>query len=114
MKDQPLPGMKRSYDDTAHGFVGVPHSKTKTSKEAAEKIVRKASTIRQRVWQTIHNTGGIGATAQELEVLMNLAGNTIRPRLVELEEAHRIIKTETTRETVSGRSARAYVAVDDD
>jgi predicted ArsR family transcriptional regulator len=104
--------MTKSHDDTARGFVGVPHAKTETSKEAAESMVTKVGTQRYRVWEFVHEQGAHGATSQEIEEGLSLSGNAVRPRLVELRAAGKVIKVNNTRETASGRRARVHVAVD--
>jgi hypothetical protein len=101
----------KPYDDSASGFVGVPHAKTETSKEAAESMVTMVGTQRHRVWEFVHEQGARGATSQEIEVGLGLSGNAVRPRLVELRAAGKVIKVNNTRETASGRRARVHIAV---
>ena len=80
-----------------------------TSEAAARKI--PAATLREQVYKALRNLGSWGATEQEMETIMRLGGNTIRPRLWELEHEKppRIEKTTRTRPNASGRRARVYV-----
>lgn len=89
----------------------APYSEPTTSKDAATSIGSVAATLRELVYNKLASLEN-GATEQELEVLLNLTGNTLRPRLWELEGNYlyeaRIVKTENTRPTRSGRLARVY------
>jgi len=88
----------------------APHNRTATSEAAAREIEPQKGSLQYRVWQYIRSFGRWGATAQEIEHGLNLSGNTVRPRLRELEEMQLIQKTKRTRRTTSGRSAFVYVA----
>lgn len=83
---------------------------TPTSDAAARAIEPK----RPRLWWTIFRAlqnNPAGLTAEELEGVTGMAGNTIRPRLVELCETQLVTKTERTRKTRRGHDAVVYVAV---
>lgn len=88
----------------------APHNESPTSREAAVKIEPKKGSLQHDVWRFIRLRNGHGATAQEVERGLDLSGNTVRPRLRELEEMQLIRKTDRTRETESGRAAVVYVA----
>jgi hypothetical protein len=103
---------EKEYDDSASGFVGLPHSRTETSKGAAESMVPRSAKQRQRVWEFIHERGGYGATANEIEAGLGISGNAVRPRIIELRDVSKVCKTNATRKTPSGRAARVYVAVE--
>lgn len=83
----------------------APHSGPRTSRDAAADIRPHVATLRARVLAHLASCGERGATAQELEGALNLSGNTIRPRLVELRETGCVEDSGTTRKTASGRSA---------
>lgn len=50
-------------------------------------------------------------TAQQISIDTGLSGNTVRPRLIELEERGLVQKSDEERRTLSGRRARVYEAV---
>lgn len=56
-----------------------------TSEEAAAVIRPSASQIRDRVYSHLLACGVFGATEREIEGALALGGNTVRPRLWELE-----------------------------
>jgi predicted ArsR family transcriptional regulator len=75
-------------------------------------MIKPAPNLRRRVFEFVHERGGHGATAEEIEVGLELSGNTVRPRLVELRELGAVVKTDSKRKTRSGRQAVVYVAVE--
>ena len=83
---------------------------SETSNEAARSIEPHRGDLRERVFQAIAARAE-GATAQEMEALTGLAGNTIRPRLVELYEANRIRRSGEKRRTKSGRRAEVWIVL---
>ena len=66
--------------------------------------------MRGRVLHAIH-ASAYGLTAQEIEDRTGIAGNTVRPRLVELRDAGLIVEGPRFRKTRSGRWAVVWVAV---
>lgn len=78
-----------------------------TRREAKKAIEPRAANLREVVLGAIRSSGG--ATGQQLEALTGLSGNTVRPRLRELEVAGRIKQSGETRATASGRQAAVYV-----
>ncbi len=83
-----------------------------TSRKAAISMHEKAPTARRLVWETIHARGARGATAEEICRVTGLRGSTVRPRLVELREAGRIVAG-GQRKTSSNRFAVVHVAVEE-
>ncbi len=81
----------------------------RTSDAAAESMRPHASTLRDKVRQHIAANGINGATADEIEHALGLAGNTVRPRLVELRNRHQVCDSGRTRKTVSGRQAIVWI-----
>jgi hypothetical protein len=68
-----------------------------------------AHTLRQRVFLFILECDHKGATLEEIEEGMALAGNTVRPRRVELEERSLVAPSGFTRPTKSGRQAIVWI-----
>lgn len=86
------------------------HNGTPTSREAAHAIKPHALTLRNRVLLFV-SAAADGATAEEIERGLSLAGNTVRPRLVELRETACIRDSGRTRKTASGRAAVVWEIV---
>lgn len=77
---------------------------------AAAEIKDSADTLRARVYECILKKGDDGATDEEIQVALNMAGNTERPRRRELEiDFHRVKDSGRTRPTMSGRKAVVWV-----
>lgn len=80
-----------------------------TSEAAARSIAQHMPELRLRVWCAVELAGWAGITAEELEAVCDMPGNTVRPRLVELREDGLVMDSGRTRRTESGRSATIYV-----
>lgn len=81
-----------------------------TSEAAADKIKASARAMRALIYRYLKEQGTSGATCQEVCQHFGWDGNTVRPRLWELEGAFgEIEKSEATRPTNSGRQAHVYV-----
>jgi hypothetical protein len=87
----------------------APHNGTPTSKDAAADIREHAPTLRAKVLAFVASRGDYGATSQEIEMMLDMPGNTVRPRLVELREHGTIAASMFTRLTTSGRRAVVWV-----
>ncbi len=87
----------------------APHNGTATSIAAAESIAASADTLRDCIHAYIAGRGD-GATADEIERDLAIAGNTVRPRLIELRRGERVFDSFTTRPTRSGRKAIVWLA----
>lgn len=72
-----------------------------TSRDAYASI--NASTTRQRVYDAIATFETI--TAEDIQAVLDMAGNTVRPRIRELVEAKRVEASGTFGATKSGRKA---------
>jgi hypothetical protein len=81
---------------------------SETSEEAALLIGPKAATLRARVLTYLRRQGVNGATDEEIQASLHMPANTERPRRVELEDAHLIVRTHATRQTRAGRRAHVY------
>lgn len=88
-----------------------PSNGTATSDAAASSIRPHAETLRAFVYQFVRSRGDYGATRHEIEAAIGLAGNTVRPRVCELMNSHKLVETDLTRITPSGRKAAVLVAV---
>lgn len=82
-----------------------PHSGGITSRAAAEAIAPTAATTRELVFEFIAAAGAAGATREEIQTGLNLAGDTVRPRVWELIGSDRVEVTTETRKTLRGRAA---------
>lgn len=65
--------------------------------------------LRLLVWVTIECAGEAGLTDEEIGERTGLAGNTVRPRRLELEEGGLVCDSGRTRPTQSGRRATVWV-----
>lgn len=90
------------------------HNGTSTSVAAAESVRVHAGSLRAMVLDFIRSKGDVGATRAEIEDGLNMSGNTVRPRVKELQVAGLVRDTEATRLTPSGRKASVLIACDID
>lgn len=90
---------------------GPAEGKTKTSRDAAEKIKPRAGSLREKIYNHLRGRGARGCTLEEIETQLLMAGNTVRPRMKELEARERVRKTDRTRRTRSGRDAIVWEVV---
>lgn len=84
------------------------HKKVDTSIEAAESMMEKAETIRNKVLNVITNKGNFGATADEVAELLNYSPFTVRPRVTELFKLNKIERKDK-RKNLSNKAAYVYV-----
>ena len=89
----------------------LPHCGVSTSIAAAESMTPHARSMLERVYALVLSQGARGCTACEVEHVMGISGDTIRPRLVRLRDTGRIINSGAKRLTASGREAFVYIAV---
>ena len=87
-----------------------PSTPNETSRAAAQAIVGKAGSLRLLVASWIAERGPVAEW--ELEQALNLSGNTCRPRVKELHDAHVIRRIEETTLTPSGRACSQYVVTE--
>jgi transcription initiation factor IIE alpha subunit len=81
-----------------------------TSYAAARSVRHTAPAQREQVFATLYARGP--STAEELEVVLGLAGNSIRPRLVELRRDGRVVDTGRRRRTQSRRYAVVWAVAE--
>lgn len=86
-------------------------SRRPTSSAAAEVIKPDCARLRNMVLGAIVAHGVIGATDEEIQLELGLAGDTERPRRRELEKAHLVVDSGQRRPTSSGRMAIVWRAV---
>ncbi len=82
---------RKESDELLSDF--LPHNGSETSKEAAAKAVSRAESDRETIFAAIVAAGGL--TRDEIEVVTEISGNTVRPRVVELVKAGRIEESTT-------------------
>jgi predicted ArsR family transcriptional regulator len=92
-------------------FPFPPSTPVDTSRAAAASVAPAARALRAKVLECVARRGG--AAAFEIEAALALDGDTVRPRLWELERAGVIAKSELRIPTPSGRRARVYRVVDE-
>lgn len=89
-----------------------PHSGSETSRLAAARIKSRSNQLRAAVLEFIEQQGGYGATDEEVQIGLVMAGNTQRPRRRELETFGLIRDSGHTRKAKSGRAATVCVAAE--
>lgn len=82
-----------------------------TSQQASQVIQPSAGVLRVQVAQYIAQTGGAGATDDEVQVALDMNPSTERPRRVELVELGQVKDSGLRRQTRSGRQAVVWVFV---
>lgn len=84
----------------------------KRSREAATATKVNAQADRQKVLAFIRGRGELGATDQEMQVELEMSGNTQRPRRGELVESGHVAEAGMKRKTISGCWATVWIATD--
>ena len=97
-------------------FTLAPHSDADTSRAAAKAIVPHLERLEARVLDYLRSQGDFGATAEQIGESLNMAGSTVRPRLVALraQRANRgplVCDSGKRRRTRSGRAAIVWEIV---
>lgn len=82
-----------------------------TSHAAAERIEPAADTLRAEVYSWIVRNGLYGSTDEETAEALSMAGNTQRPRRVELMDGGHVVDSGRRRKTRSGRNAVVWITV---
>jgi hypothetical protein len=88
----------------------APHSGTQTSMAAAEAIEPAMNRLQQVVLEFVVQCGERGATREEIELGLEMTGNTVRPRVKELQRRGSLRVCDDTRTTRSGRAANVLRA----
>lgn len=82
----------------------------KRSREAAERTKVNANRDRQKVLAFLRGRGAQGATDQEMQMELEMSGNTQRPRRGELVASGHVAPASFTRTTISGCKATVWLA----
>jgi hypothetical protein len=94
---------------------GIPFAKgSETSADAADSMEKPALRLRSKVRLYLYSCDAEGATDEQIQLALNMAPNTQRPRRLELERMGAIRKLyvdgkHVKRTTTSGRKAGVYV-----
>lgn len=94
----------------------LPHNGTPTSAAAAARAAGHADHDRGRILAWLRERGKTGATDDEMQVALDMSGNTQRPRRGELVEDRLVVAAvdgdkKRTRPTRSGGPAQVWIAV---
>jgi hypothetical protein len=93
--------------------VGLPHSGSDTSREAAERMVSAASAQAARVFHFIAERGKEGATDHEVQAELGMTGDSERPRRWSLHRAGLIRDSGQRRKSPAGRQAIVWIKADE-
>ena len=96
-------------DDPDKPTTKTPHNNTPTSRIAAKLAKTFAATQQEAVFQFIEQAGDRGATDQEIELGLGIAGNSVRPRRRKLVELGRVKESGNLRLTSSNSPAVVWV-----
>ena len=94
------------------GPPGVPFSRKGTSRKAAVNISPAAAPQAARVYAAILTAGSDGRTDSELQELLNLSGDSERPRRWSLERAGMIRDSGVRRKSPQNRDVIVWIAVE--
>ena len=100
-------GEQLSLEDTLGKFQR--QGQASTSRAAAVAAIPLTGKSRIAVWQVIRDSGGHGATDEEIQAKLRMNPSTQRPRRVELVEQGRIVDSGRRRRTASRRDAVVWV-----
>ena len=87
----------------------IPHNGTPTSRIAAQQAKAFAASQQQQVFAFIEQAGEHGATDQEIETALGIAGNSVRPRRRKLVELGRVKASGDLRLTHSNSPAVVWI-----
>lgn len=88
----------------------TPHNGTPTSRIAAQHAKSFAASQQEQVFQFIEQAGEHGATDQEIETGLGIAGNSVRLRRRKLVELGRVKESGNLRMTTSNSPAVVWIA----
>lgn len=105
--------MKDLFDSIAATWPNEPPSVcgSDTSVTAAKRVETKAGTDRRKVYDFIRERGEQGATDSEIQIGLDMTGDSERPRRWELLKAKYIRDSGKKRETPAGNPAVVWIAV---
>ena len=96
-------------DDSDKPPPKTPHNGTPTSRIAAKLAKTFAATQQETVFAFIEQSGDHGATDQEIEHGLGIAGNSVRPRRRKLVELGRVKESGNLRLTSSNSPAVVWI-----
>jgi hypothetical protein len=85
----------------------------RTSLEAKLKIEPQIGTINRKVYEFVLNAGLVGATDQEIETVLRLDGNTVRPSRGGLVKKGLISDSGRTRPNIKGNECIVWIATEE-
>ena len=103
---------REPHKSSGSGSVGLPHSGTDTSREAAQSMTLVAAANTARVLLFIADQGENGATDFEVQAALNMTGDSELPRRWELQRHGLVRDSGSRRKSPSGRNAIVYVATE--
>lgn len=102
----------RSRETTLLAEVSDLRTKLAEAQPKAPAVLPGTGSLRERIYEYIHNLGSKGATADEIEDAFNLPHQTCSARIYDLEKKEqRLIDSGQRRTTRSGRKARVLVTM---
>ena len=87
--------------------------KRRTSRLAAIRVYPETGSLRLKIYELLIRAGSRGATDQEIESILAISGNSVRPLRGSLEKQGFIIASGTTRENLNGNLCIVWVAVEE-
>jgi transcription initiation factor IIE alpha subunit len=85
----------------------------RTSIRAAIKVYPETGSLRLKIYELLVRAGSRGATDQEIESILGISGNSVRPLRGSLEKQGFIIDSGTTRENTNGNLCIVWKAVEE-
>ncbi len=95
-------------------FVAISSKAQRTSVAAALSALPRSGTIRRKVYDYFVLRGLRGATDQEVEIALQISGNTLRPTRGSLVKDGYLIDTGTTRKNYNQQDCIVWRAVEGD
>lgn len=93
-------------------LANAPHNGTRTSRAAALDIDNSRYRQCDQIHAAVLGSALAGMTREEIQKATGLSGDTVRPRVLELLEAGRLVNAGELRRTSSGRMAEVLLAVE--
>lgn len=88
----------------------LPYSNDSTSRHAAYSMKPFAKGQAKIIIECLVKLRNRGGTTQELETILGISGNSLRPRLIQLEKKGMVFRNGLTRPTESGCLALVWFA----
>ena len=85
----------------------------RTSRLAAIRVYPETGSLRLKIYELLVRAGSRGATDQEIESILSISGNSVRPLRGSLERQGFIIDSGTTRENTNGNLCIVWRAVEE-